>query len=374
MSTAFAELRAAAVPTSKAWLLVGRARATHYRHAKGADARSARPLRVVPENGQALTAAEWAAVLTLINSPVGRGWKWSATASAGTGWYRRSCTRDPIPKCWLAWCDARWRAANPGKGQHVTAGALFLAVFLACVVEAVEATTIVLAAGTARDWRSALQGVVGGLVVLAVIIAGLGPAVSAIPLGGLRLVVGAILLIFGLQWLRKAILRASGYKALHDEDLIFQTELAAARAADPQSRRGVSDWYAFTLSFKGVVLEGLEVAFIALTFGSNQHDIPLASIAAIAAVLVVAVAGLAVRAPLARVPENAMKFVVGIMLTSFGMFWGAEGAHAHWPGADAALLVLIPGIAVLALGTVAALRRRRVSARVPQLMLAKEQP
>lgn len=256
----------------------------------------------------------------------------------------------------------------------MTAGALFLAVFLACIVEAVEATTIVLAAGTARDWRSALQGVGGGLVVLAVIIAGLGPAVSAIPLGGLRLVVGAILLIFGLQWLRKAILRASGYKALHDEDLIFQTELAAARAADPQSRRGVSDWYAFTLSFKGVVLEGLEVAFIALTFGSNQHDIPLASIAAIAAVLVVAVAGLAVRAPLARVPENAMKFAVGIMLTSFGMFWGAEGAHAHWPGADAALLVLIPGIAVLALGSVAALRRRRVSARVPQPVLAKEQP
>ena len=240
----------------------------------------------------------------------------------------------------------------------MTTGALFLAVFLACVVEAVEATTIVLAAGTARDWRSALQGVGAGLVVLAVIVAALGPAVSAIPLGGLRLVVGAILLIFGLQWLRKAILRASGYKALHDEDLIFQTQLAAAQGADTQSRRGVSDWYAFTLSFKGVVLEGLEVAFIALTFGSNQHDIPLASVAAIAAVLVVAVAGFAVRAPLARVPENTMKFIVGIMLTSFGMFWGAEGAHAHWPGSDAALLVLIPGIAVLALGMVAALRRR----------------
>lgn len=248
--------------------------------------------------------------------------------------------------------------ARAGKGQFVTTGALFVAVFLACVVEAVEATTIVLAAGTARDWRSALQGVGAGLVVLAVIVAALGPAVSAIPLGGLRLVVGAILLIFGLQWLRKAILRASGYKALHDEDLIFQTQLAAARSAHTQSRRGVSDWYAFTLSFKGVVLEGLEVAFIALTFGSNQHDIPLASVAAIAAVLVVAVAGFAVRAPLARVPENTMKFIVGIMLTSFGMFWGAEGAHAHWPGSDAALLVLIPGIAVLAFGMVAALRRR----------------
>ncbi|MGN6608727.1 MAG: COG4280 domain-containing protein [Jatrophihabitans sp.] len=257
----------------------------------------------------------------------------------------------------------------------MTAGALFLAVFLACVVEAVEATTIVLAAGIARDWRSALQGVVGGLVVLAAIIAGLGPAVSAIPLGGLRLVVGAILLIFGLQWLRKAILRASGYKALHDEDLIFRTEVAAARAAERQSRRGVSDWYAFTLSFKGVLLEGLEVAFIALTFGSNQHDIPLASIAAAAAVLVVAVAGVAVRGPLARVPENTLKFIVGVMLTGFGMFWGAEGAQAHWPGSDAALLVLVPGIAGLALGLVAALRRRRrPEPALSASVLARERP
>ena len=184
----------------------------------------------------------------------------------------------------------------------MSAWALFLAVFLACVVEAVEATTIVLAAGTARDWRSALQGVVAGLATLVVVVAALGPAISAIPLGGLRLVVGAILLIFGLQWLRKAILRASGYKALHDEDLIFRTELAAAKSATAHPGHVVLDWYAFTLSYKGVVLEGLEVVFIALTFGSNQHDIPLASAAAIAAVLVVSIAGFAVRAPLARVP------------------------------------------------------------------------
>ena len=240
--------------------------------------------------------------------------------------------------------------------------ALFVAVFLACAVEAVEATTIVLAAGTARDWRSALQGVGAGVAVLAAVVAALGPAVTRIPLGGLRLVVGAILLIFGLQWLRKAILRASGYKALHDEDLIFQTELEAARAAGAQRRGAVFDWYAFTLSFKGVVLEGLEVVFIALTFGSNQHDIPLASIAAGAAVVVVAAAGIAVRAPLARVPENTMKFVVGVMLTGFGTFWSAEGAHADWPGGDAALLVLIPAIAVFALGLVAWLRRQRLSA------------
>jgi uncharacterized membrane protein len=239
----------------------------------------------------------------------------------------------------------------------MSGGALFLAVFLACVVEAVEALTIVLAAGTGRDWRSAITGVAAGVVVLALMVAVLGPAVTAIPLDGLRLVVGGLLLIFGLQWLRKAILRASGLKALHDEEAIYAAELAAAQAA-PVGRRGmVADWYSFTLSFKGVVLEGLEVVFIALTFGANQHNIPLAAVAALGAVLVVTIAGIAVRAPLARVPENAMKFVVGIMLTAFGIFWGAEGAGAVWPGADAALLVLVPGVAVFALALVALLRR-----------------
>jgi uncharacterized membrane protein len=193
---------------------------------------------------------------------------------------------------------------------------------------------------------------------LAVIVAALGPAVSTIPLSGLRLVVGGILLIFGLQWLRKAILRASGYKELHDEETIFRSQLAAAQAAPARSGRGVNDWYAFTLSFKGVVLEGLEVVFNVLTFGSNQHDTPLAAVAALAAVVVVVGAAFAVRAPLARVPENTMKFVVAVMLTAFGTFWGAEGAHASWPGSDAALLVLIPAIAVLALVLVAVLRRQ----------------
>jgi uncharacterized membrane protein len=237
------------------------------------------------------------------------------------------------------------------------AGALFLAVFLACIVEAVEATTIVLAAGTARDWRSASTGMAAALGVLAVIVAVLGPAVSAIPLGALRLVVGALLLIFGLQWLRKAILRASGYKALHDEEKLYAEHLAAA-AAGPRRRVGlVPDWYGFTLAFKGVLLEGLEVVFIVLTFGSNQHNVGLAAIAAVCAVLLVAVAGVAIRSPLARVPENTMKFVVGIMLTGFGAFWGAEGAGAHWPGSDAALLVVIPAIAVFAVALVAVMRR-----------------
>jgi uncharacterized membrane protein len=121
----------------------------------------------------------------------------------------------------------------------------------------------------------------------------------------------------------------------------------------------VEDWYAFTLSFKGVVLEGLEVVFIALTFGSNQHDVPLAAVAAGAAVLLVATVGVLVRAPLARVPENTMKFVVGLMLTGFGTFWGAEGAGATWPGSDAALLVLVPATALFAVALVALLRRRR---------------
>jgi uncharacterized membrane protein len=235
----------------------------------------------------------------------------------------------------------------------MNAAALFLAVFLACAVEAVEATTIVLAAGTARDWRSALVGVGAGLAVLAGIVGALGPALTAVPLRDLRLFVGALLLVFGLQWLRKAVLRASGHKALHDEDRIFREQLAAARAAQTRKTALVADWYAFTLSFKGVVLEGLEVAFIALTFGSNQHDVPLAAVAAVAAVVVVVAVGVAVRAPLARVPENTMKFVVGVMLISFGTFWGAEGAGAHWPGSDAALLVLVPTVAAFGLALVA---------------------
>jgi uncharacterized membrane protein len=246
----------------------------------------------------------------------------------------------------------------------VSSGALFLAVFLACTVEAVEATTIVLAAGTARDWRSALYGLSAALVTLAVLIGALGPALSAVPLHALRLVVGGLLLVFGLQWLRKAILRASGFKALHDEDQIYADELAAAKAVPRERRGAVTDWYAFTLAFKGVVLEGLEVVFIALTFGANDHNLPLASLAAGVAVIVVALAGIAVRAPLARVPENSMKFVVGIMLTAFGTFWGAEGAGARWPGSDAALPVVVGAVAVFAVVLVAALRRGRTPTQV----------
>jgi uncharacterized membrane protein len=238
-----------------------------------------------------------------------------------------------------------------------SASALFIAVFLACVVEAVEAVTIVLAAGTARDWRSAGTGTVSALAVLAVVVAVLGPAVTAIPLTALRVVVGALLLVFGLQWIRKAVLRASGHKSLHDEDKLFAEHMAEAKGQTSRRFLGVPDWYGFTLAFKGVLLEGLEVVFIVLTFGANDKNVGLASIAAGCATVLVAVVGFAVRAPLARVPENTMKFAVGIMLTSFGVFWGGEGAGASWPGSDAALLVIIPAVALLGIGLTWLLRR-----------------
>jgi uncharacterized membrane protein len=244
----------------------------------------------------------------------------------------------------------------------VNSVALFLTVFVACAVEAVEALTIVLAAGLTREWRSTFQGMAAALVVLAVIVAVLGPALTLVPLTGLRLVVGALLAVFGLQWLRKAILRASGYKGLHDEEAIYERQVTTAQAAASGGRRGVRDWYAFTLAFKGVLLEGLEVVFIALTFGANQQNVGLAAAGAVAAVIVVAAVGFAVRAPLSRVPENALKFAVGIMLTSFGVFWGAEGAGVSWPGNDAALLAIIPLMALVGLGYTAMLRRARAAA------------
>ena len=243
---------------------------------------------------------------------------------------------------------------------------LLVAVFLACMVEAVEALTIVLAIGVSRGWRSAMQGVAVGLVTLAVIVAALGPALTLVPLQVLRLVVGGLLLVFGVGWLRKAILRASGFTGLHDEDAIYARELAAARAAGRARRALVADWYAFTLSFKGVLLEGLEVAFIVVTFGANQGSVPLAVLGAGLAVVLVTAAGIAVRGPLARVPENTLKFAVGVLLTSFGTFWGAEGAGAHWPGGDAALLAVIAVVVLSALGLVRLLRRAHTRAVRPR--------
>jgi uncharacterized membrane protein len=240
----------------------------------------------------------------------------------------------------------------------MTAGFLVLSAFLASAVEMVEALTIVLASGVARGWRSSLIGVGAATLVLAALVAALGPALTVIPIDALRLVVGALLLVFGLQWLRKAILRASGFKALHDEDAIFARELAEAQTADRLERGGV-DWYGFTLSFKGVLLEGMEVVFIVLTFGSTQGSIPLAALGAGVAIVLVAGVGVAVRAPLARVPENTMKFAVGVMLTTFGIFWATEGAGGHWPGSDAALPVVLVFVIASSAGLVGLLRRRR---------------
>jgi uncharacterized membrane protein len=237
---------------------------------------------------------------------------------------------------------------------------LALSVFLACSVEAVEALTIVLAVGATRSWSSAISGVGAATVALAAIVAAFGPALTSLPIDLLRVMVGGLLLIFGLQWLRKAILRSGGVKAKHDELEIFAAELEAARAAGA-SHRGF-DGYAFTIAFKGVLLEGLEVAFIVLTFGANQHHVALAAVAAGLAVLLVAAAGAAARAPLARVPENTMKFAVGVMLSSYGMFWGVEGAGASWPGGDAALLAIIPAILASAVTIAWMLRRTGNSA------------
>jgi uncharacterized membrane protein len=187
----------------------------------------------------------------------------------------------------------------------------------------------------------------------------LGPALTALPINVLRLIVGGLLLVFGLQWLRKAILRASGFIALHDEDAIFAKEVAELRAGGAE-RPGI-DPFGFTVSFKGVLLEGLEVAFIVITFGSNQHNVGLAVLAALAAVLIVIAAGAAAHAPLSRVPENTLKYVVGVMLTSFGIFWGTEGAGGSWPAGDAAIPAIIAFTLATSLGLVAVLRRRHAS-------------
>jgi uncharacterized membrane protein len=237
---------------------------------------------------------------------------------------------------------------------------LVLSAFLASAVEMVEALTIVLASGLTRGWRSSLIGVGAATLALAVVVAALGPALTLIPIDTLRLVVGGLLLTFGLQWLRKAILRAGGVKALHDEDAIFAKQIREAGTA-PRDERATIDWYGFTLSFKGVFLEGLEVAFIVLTFGSTNKNIPLAAVGAVAAIVLVGIVGVLARAPLARVPENTLKFAVGVMLTTFGIFWGAEGAGANWPGSDAAILGVLAFVLVLSVTLVAVLRRRRTA-------------
>ena len=235
---------------------------------------------------------------------------------------------------------------------------LFTATFLACAVEMVEALTIVLAVAVTRGWRSGRLGVFAALAVLAVVIAVLGSALTQLPLDALRVVVGFLLLALGLQWLRKAILRAAGLVPMHDESAIFEREVA--ETAGHSAATGGVDWYAFTLSFKGVFLEGLEVAFIVVTFGAAHGDYPLAIGGALAALVAVVVVGALVHGPLSRVPENGMKFTVGLMLTAFGTFWGAEGTGVSWPGGEVALLGLLALYGVVALGLVRWLRSTTV--------------
>lgn len=237
----------------------------------------------------------------------------------------------------------------------------FFAAFLASSVEMVEALTIVLAVGVTRTWRPALIGVAAGLVALALVVGALGPSlVNYVPIDALRVVIGALLLVFGLQWLRKAIMRSSGLKAMHDEAAIYNEEVRALRA-DGQVRDAF-DWTGFTVAFKGVFLEGLEVAFIVLTFGTNEgrFDVPIAG-ATVGLILVVG-AGLLVHRPLSRVPENTIKFTVGLLLTAFGAFWAGEGIGIEWTLSDAMIPILAGGFAVLAFALVAFLRPKEETA------------
>jgi uncharacterized membrane protein len=239
--------------------------------------------------------------------------------------------------------------------------------FLASAVEFVEALTIVLALGVTRGWRSALWGAVSALVILAVGVAAIGPSVTQhVPRHWLQLVVGVLLLTFGLQWLRKAILRSSGHLALHDEDETFLSETDAAHAA-PRERRFGLDWYAFTIAFKGVLLEGLEVLFIVVSFGASTADRAPAALGAAVAFGLVLLVGIVVHRPLSRVPENLIKHGVGLLLSTFGLFWLVEGLNAvaatnhpvEWPGGDLALPFILLAWFLCAQVSILALRRTR---------------
>lgn len=234
----------------------------------------------------------------------------------------------------------------------VSSGVLVLvsAVFLACTVEMVEALTIVFAVGHTRGWKSAFEGVFVALVVLAALVAAFGPALVHIPLSTLRLIVGGVLLIFGMQWLRKAVLRSSGLKAKHDEDAIYEETVAELRASGQTVGR---DRVAFVMAFKGVFLEGLEVVVTVLTLGTSAHRLGLAATTAAIALVIVAISGIVVSKQLSSVPENAMKMSVGILLVSYGTFWAGEGLKVSWPGNDAFLAFLVVLYTLVTWGLVA---------------------
>lgn len=253
------------------------------------------------------------------------------------------------------------QAATVSSGVFVLVGA----VFLACAVEMVEALTIVLAVGHTRGWRSAFEGTTTALVALAALVALFGPALVHVPLNILRLVVGGVLLVFGMQWLRKAILRATGLKAKHDEDEIYREKVAELKAHDTSVDR---DRIAFVMAFKGVFLEGLEVVITVLTLGTSDHRLGLAVIVAVIAIVVVGIAGVVVARQLSNVPENAMKMGVGILLVTYGTFWTGEGLKVRWPGNDVTLAFFVAFYAVVTWVLVLLVRRENpvVSTEVAQ--------
>jgi uncharacterized membrane protein len=235
---------------------------------------------------------------------------------------------------------------------------LILAVFGASSVEMVEALTIVVAAGVSRGWRSALEGAATAVVVLALLVGFIGvPLIHYVPIDTLRVVVGALLLVLGLAWLRKAILRASGHKAPHDEDRIYAETVRGLAADDGAGGGKGRDGVAFAVAFKGVFLEGTEVVLIVVSLGASQNRLGLAALSAAAAAVLVAGVGILVARQLSEVPENTIKTVVGVMLTSFGIFWVGEGAGVHWPGSDLAILGLIGFFVLVTLGATAWMRR-----------------
>jgi uncharacterized membrane protein len=237
-----------------------------------------------------------------------------------------------------------------------TAAPAIGAAFIASTVEVVEAFTIVLAVATVRGWRPALGGAAAALGVLAIVVAALGPLLSLVPLHALQLIIGVLLLLFGLGWLRKAVLRAAGLMALHDEDAIYARE--SSRIGGDVQSASAANGVAALASFQAVLLEGLEVVFIVLAVGAGRGLMIPASIGALAAFVVVMAVGLLVRKPLANVPENTLKFAVGVMLSAFGVFWTSEGLGAPWPGEDWALFGLAGAFLIVALALVALVRPR----------------
>jgi len=238
--------------------------------------------------------------------------------------------------------------------------AIVIAAFLASAVEVVEAFTLVLVAGITSNWRSAMVGALAAVATLAVIVATLGVAlITLIPLDVLRFVIGFLLLLFGLKWLKNAIQRYSGLKFLHDEEAIYAANIAQARARGEPVNTGLAP-FGVLLSYKSVLLEGLEVAFIVLSFGgSGAGVIGTAALGAAAAGVLVIGVGTLVQAPLQPIPENTLKFVVGIMLTTFGTFWSGESFGINWPLSDLFLLILAALYLVVSLLLITAIKQRQ---------------